>query len=222
MIGRCVILTLLLLLVLLFLIPLRLTLRYDENGGMVYLRIGPKRIQLYPRQPLKKQKEKTKKEKKQQETEDGGSKPGMLKRIGGNLPLFRALLSLGMEAVDQLLRRLTVSDLNLRLIVAAQGREPAAAAMLYGSGWSAIGVLFPFLQKHFNIKNQQLRVELDPEAAEDRVLASARLHILSGELLFLLAVYACRGLKIYRKGNTAAAGRRSPAVLPEEKNDASQ
>jgi len=112
-------------------------------------------------------------------------------------------LRLGTEALGRLLRHLTVTDLRLTLFVGTRDRDPAAAALRYGAGWSAVGALLPFLERHFIIKDRDIQVYLDENAHEDRILASATLHILLGELVHLALVYGIRALGIYRREKRA-------------------
>ncbi len=179
----------------LWFLPLRLKLRYDENGGMVRLRIGLIAVCLYPRK-LKPQK---KRKKTKQEPEETAEPQEETKKrdIGGLIPLFRELIGLGIEALGCLLRHLTVTDLTLQLAVATQGKDPAAAALKYGGGWSAVGALVPFLEQHLMIRRRNIDVIMDTQAAEDRIFASGTLHIFLGELLHLGVHYGIRGLKIY-------------------------
>ncbi len=209
MIGLYILLGILALLVILWFLPLRLKLRYDGSGGTVRLWIGPKSIHLYPkpqlsdrkrrRQEQKAAKQRKKREKEPEEDEsDPEPQPSLLQRIGGDLPKFRRLLSLGVEAVGRLLRKLKITDLKLTLSLGTLDRDPAKTALLYGSGWSALGALVPFLEHHFRIRDREMDVRLDTESTEDRILAEGTLHILLGELLHLAIVYGIRGLKIYR------------------------
>lgn len=184
----------------LWFLPVRLRLRYDQSGGRVILNLGPFAKKLYPPKPKKKKKPKKPTKTAEPKPETDEEKPeekAKRQGIGGKLPLFRQLLGLGIEALERLLRHLTVTDLNLRLAVATQGKDPAAAALKYGGGWSAVGALVPFLEQHFRIKSRKIDVIMDQQAAEDRIFASGTLHIFLGELLFLCVHYGIRGLKIY-------------------------
>lgn len=183
----------------LWFLPLRLKLRYDENGGTVGLRIGLISVCLYPRKP--KQPKKTKKRKKtEKEPEEAAEDPQdetKKRDIGGLIPLFRELIGLGIEALECLLRHLTVTDLTLQLAVATQWKDPAAAALKYGGGWSAVGALVPFWEQHLIIRRRNIDVIMDTQAAEDRIFASGTLHIFLGELLHLGVHYGIRALKLY-------------------------
>ena len=207
MIARCILLGVLGLLVLLWFLPLRLKLRYDASGGTVQLGIGPKNLRIYPRPEPSLRKRRRQDKKKAKESQSAAAKsqaspaeqgPSLLKRIGGDLPKFRRLLSLGAEAVGRLLRKLKITGLTMTLSLGTQDRDPAKTALLYGSGWSALGALVPFLERHFRIRDRSMDVVLDTDSREDRIFAEGTLHILLGELLHLAIVYGIRGLKIYR------------------------
>ena len=180
----------------LWFLPLRLMLRYDRSGGSVKAKIGLISIQIYPPKPKKKvKKSKSEKPMEAEMPEDSSSTSS---DIGGKLPLFRQLLALGAEAMEQLFRKLTVTDMRLTLSVATQNQDPALAAIKYGAGWSAVGALIPFLEQHLIIRRRSIQVTMNPAAAEDCILASGTLHIFLGELVHLGLVYGIRGLKLYR------------------------
>ena len=187
-----------LVLLVLWFLPLRLRLRYDETGGTVTVQIGLIALRIYPPKPKKEKAKKAKKSQTEAPEEAEEPKEETKKRdIGGLIPLFRELIGLGIEALECLLRHLTVTDLTVQLAVATQGKDPAAAAIKYGAGWSAVGALTPFLEQHFRIKSRKIDVSMDPNAAEDRIFASGTLHIFLGELLHLGLHYGIRGLKLY-------------------------
>lgn len=180
----------------LWFLPLRLKLRYDENGGKVRLCIGLVSVCLYPRKP-KPPKKRKKPKKEPEEAAEEPQEEAKKRDIGGLIPLFRELIGLGIEALECLLRHLTVTDLTVQLAVATQGKDPAAAALKYGGGWSAVGALVPFLEQHLIIRRRNIDVIMDTQAAEDRIFASGTLHIFLGELLHLGVHYGIRALKLY-------------------------
>ena len=192
-----VLLGILAVLALLWFLPLKLFLRYDQSGGSVTAKIGPKSIPIFPRPPAKPKKEK-KKRKKKEEPPEPDEEVEESSGLGGKLPLFRQLLALGLEALDCLLRHLTVTELDVHLFVGTVDHDPAAAALKYGAGWSAVGALVPFLEKHLNIRRRSMDVTMNTNASEDRILASGTLHIFLGELIHLALHYGIRGLRIYR------------------------
>ncbi len=189
----------------LWFLPLRLKLRYDEKGGTVRLCIGLISICLYPRKP-KSQKKRKKPKKEPKETTEPQEETKK-RDIGGLLPLFRELIGLGIEALECLFRHLTVTNLTVQLSVATQGKDPAAAALKYGGGWSVVGALVPFLEQHFNIRQRNIDVIMDTQAEEDRIFASGTLHIFLGELLHLGVHYGIRGLKLYLRAKKKGGNR---------------
>lgn len=194
----------------LWFLPLRLLLRYDQSGGTVTARLGPISVGIYPGKPKKANKKSNKKVKKKPEEPEEQEEPEEAKKdsgTGGRLSLFRQLLGLGVEALEQLLRHLTVTDMTLQLAVATRDKDPALSAIQYGAGWSAVGALIPFLEQHFRIKSRKIDVIMDQTAAEDRILASGTLHIFLGELLHLALHYGIRGLKIYLRSKKKGGNR---------------
>lgn len=200
-----VLLIILVILAALWLLPLRLLLQYDQSGGTVVLKIGLISVRIYPPKPKKKAKkskqEKPKESEAPEESNDASS------GIGGKLPLFRQLLELGVQALQCLLRHLTVTDMTLELAVATRDKDPALVAIKYGAGWSAVGALTPFLEQHLRIKARKINVIMDPNAAEDRILASGTLHIFLGELLHLALHYGIRGIRLYLRSKKKGGNR---------------
>ena len=85
------------------------------------------------------------------------------------------------EAITKACIELGVSSDQLDIEVVSEG----------SSGFFGIG------SKPAIIKARKINVIMDPNAAEDRILASGTLHIFLGELLHLALHYGIRGIRIY-------------------------
>ena len=201
--------------VLLAVLPLGVSVRYDAAGALVRLIIGPVKITLFPRpkkdrKPKKNKKTETKepsaKEGAPQEkpageqpakAEPAAGKPAQpekaakpKKQSGGPITDFLPLVKILLEMLGAFRRRLRLNVLELKLVMAAD--DPCDLAVNYGRAWAAVGNLMPQLEKVFVIKKRNIDVECDFEA--DRTLVSARLDltITLGRILTTVVVYGIR------------------------------
>ena len=196
-------------LILLAILPLDISVRYDSEGPLVKVIAGPVRIRVYPR-PKKQKKEKPKKEIKtepeqaKQAAEEASlpkppqppkpaknAKPKETK--GGSLTDFIPLVKLGLDFLGDFRRKLRLNDLELKLVLASS--DPCDLAVNYGKTWAAVGNLMPALERWFVIRNRNVEVECDFTASQTLVTARLDISITLGRLLSLAAVYGIRGLK---------------------------
>lgn len=119
--------------------------------------------------------------------------------IGGNLPLFRELLGLALEAVGRIRRKLEITDLKLYLSLGGFGDDPANAAMLYAKAWAAIGALTPVLENSFTIRKRDVQASVDFTDTENWIYGFAELTLKLGQILMIALYYGLRGLKIFLK-----------------------
>jgi hypothetical protein len=199
MLALRIILGIVLVLVLLGCIPVAVTARYDGEGPLVYGKVGPVKLRLYPRAPAKPQeskkqgKQKLKKTKKTQAPKEKKARTSM----GGRLPLFRELLGLVLEVQVTLRNYLKIRNLELCLTVGGRGEDPAKAAILYGRAWAAIGALLPQLERVFIIQKREVQAQIDFLSEETTVFTQATAVISVGALVKMAVYYGIRGLKIF-------------------------
>ena len=193
-------------LILLAVLPLGVSVKYDSEGPLVKVIAGPVRIRVYPR-PKKQKKEKpekTQKQKPEQAAEDKNlpkppqppkqakaAKPKETK--GGSLTDFLPCVKLGLDFLGDFRRKLRLNDLELKLVLAST--DPCDLAVNYGKTWAAVGNLMPALERWFVIKKRNVEVECDFTASQTLVTARLDISITLGRLLSLAAVYGTRGLK---------------------------
>ena len=196
-------------LILLAILPLGVSVKYDSEGPLVKVIAGPVRIRVYPR-PKKQKKEKPKKEIKtepeqaKQAAEEASlpkppqppkpaknAKPKETK--GGSLTDFIPLVKLALDFLGDFRRKLRLNDLQLKLVLASS--DPCDLAVNYGKTWAAVGNLMPALERWFVIRNRNVEVECDFTASQTLVTARLDISITLGRLLSLAAVYGIRGLK---------------------------
>ena len=191
-------------LTLLAILPLGVRVIYNADGPLVKLVLGPVKLTVFPRpkKETKPKKDKTKKAVRQETVEEPKlpqppqpppqPKPAK-KEKGGSLTDFLPFVKLAFDFLGDFRRKLRMQELYLRLILA--GEDPCDLAVNYGKTWTAVGNLLPALDRWFVIKKKDVEVECDFTASETKVIAQAEITITLGRLLFLVAVYACRGIK---------------------------
>lgn len=192
-------------LILLAILPLGVSVKYNSEGPLVRLILGPIRLTLLPA------KKKDKKEKKQPEKKKEEPKPEPVKQIGkdkpapepkkepekkeqgGSLLDFLPLVQTVFDFLGDFRRKLRLDHLELKLILAAD--DPCDLAINYGRAWAALGNLLPKLEQWFVIKKRDLEVECDFTASETLVIARLDITITLGRLLGALMKFAFRALK---------------------------
>lgn len=203
-------------LTLLAILPLGVSLKYDAEGALARLILGPIRITLFPAKP-KAKKEKPKKEKKAKpakaekttpQKEPMPEKPSIPPKEepkkGGSWTDFLPLVKTVLDFVGDFRRKLRVNRLELKLILA--GDDPCDLGVNYGRAWAAVGNLMPQLEKIFVIKKRDVEVECDFASTEVLVIARLDLTITLGRLLVTVVRFAFRAIKQYIQINKKRKG----------------
>jgi hypothetical protein len=191
-------------LVLLCLIPVGARVVYDHTGAKALLLVGPVSVCLYPRPPkAQKAEKKAKKAKKtgskKQKRDQSSTEPKEKEPLGGKLPLFRQLLSLGLKALGCLRRKLILKNLTVCLTVGGQGEDPAGSGVTYGRAWAAVGALIPVLENTFKIRKRDIRVNIDFTSSETVIYADGSILLRVGDILWIAVFYGIQGLKLFLK-----------------------
>ena len=185
-------------LILLAILPLGVTVRYDYSGILLKAIAGPFRITLLP---TKKKKDKPPKEKKKEKASSNGSRGEQQetqpKPKGGSLLDFLPLVKLAVELRGDFGRKLRVKRLEMKMIMA--GGDPCDLAISYGKAWAALGNIMPHLENIFVIKKRDLQVECDFTADQTTIYVGADVTITLGWLLVLVVRYGIRGLREFLK-----------------------
>ncbi len=201
--------------ILLAILPLGVSVRYNAAGTLVRVILGPVKLTLLPRP------EKPKKEKKpvaqkaeqapkpQQEAkamhqpENPAPPPQTAEKKpeekGGSITDFLPLVRVGLDFLGDFRRKLRLDVLEVKLILA--GGDPANLAINYGRAWAAVGNLMPQLDRLFVIKKRDIEVECDFTGTQTAVLARLDLTITLGRLVSLAVGYGIRALKEFLKIN---------------------
>ena len=199
-------------LVLLAMLPLGASVRYDSDGVLVRLIAGPVKITLFPR-PKKRKPPREAAQKKEQKEEQktpvsakqkssahpgkSDNQPEEKQKSGGKWTDFLPLVKIGLDMLGAFRRKLRVNVLELKLIMA--GDDPCDLAVNYGKAWAALGNLLPRLERVFVIQKRDLEVECDFTANETLVIARLDLTITLGRLLALGVVYGIRAIVAFLK-----------------------
>lgn len=196
---------------LLAILPLGVSVKYDEDGAVVKVIAGPVKITLFPR-PKKDKKEKKQKikdpetpkepekqadpAKTEQPAKEASSKAEKkekpAKKSGGPITDFLPLVQIALDMLGTFGRRLRLNLLELKLIMAAD--DPCDLAVNYGRAWAAVGNLMPRLERVFVIKKRNIEVECDFESSQTKVIARLDLTITLGRIIATAVVYGVRAL----------------------------
>ena len=166
---------------------------YDQNGVQVWVRLAVFHIQILPlkktnaeRNPKKEKNPKAKKAGKPKEPVP------MKEKIGGALGYLQALLPVILDAVKYFTKKLQIDVLHLRLI--AGSSDPADAASVYGKANAVLGALWYPLTNAFDVKDGYAKVNLDFDAQQMTVCATAALSLKIGQILWFALYFGFRAL----------------------------
>ena len=199
--------------VLLAILPLGASVKYDADGPLVKLIAGPVKITLFPRPKKPKKEKKTKEPKKAPEKKEKPApaspkepakeqpaetpeKPEK-KKSGGPVTDFLPLLKVALDLLNDFRKKLRVNRLEVKLVMA--GGDPCDLAMNYGKAWAAIGNLMPRLEKVLAIKKRDIDVECDFTTSQTTIYARLDLTITLGRILAIAVVYGVRAIVEFLK-----------------------
>lgn len=190
-------------LVLLAVLPLGASVRYNGDGPLVRVILGPIKFTVFPLKK-KEKKEKTKKEPQKEQAQPQQNLPQNPKppakpkekkpkeEKGGSWTDFLPLVKEVLRFLNVFRRRLRMNVLELKLIMASD--DPCDLAVNYGRAWAAVGNLLPQLERAFVIKKRNIEVECDFTASQTLVIARLDVTITLGRLLASVVVFAVRAL----------------------------
>lgn len=197
-------------------LPLGVSVRYNSEGPLVRIILGPVRLTIVPRKKkAKKEKPEKEKPKKEPEKKPPENTPEPVKQVGkdkqepkpvpegekkekgGSLLDFLPLVKTVFEFLGDFRRKLRINHLTLKLIMA--GDDPCDLATNYGKAWAAVGNLLPKLDQWFVIKKRDIEVECDFTASETLIIAGLDLTITLGRLLAAVLRFAFRALVTFLK-----------------------
>jgi len=213
-------------LILLGLIPLGASVKYNADGPLVKIIAGPVRVKVFPlpkkekkpnpkaeakkakkeaeKKAKKEADKKAKAEAKDKTASEKAMRPLVEEEKGGSWTDFLPLVKVVLKFLNGFRKKLRINRLELKLIMAAD--DPCDLAVNYGKAWAALGNLLPQLEKVFVIKKRDLEVECDFTASQTLVIARLDLTITLGRLLGLVFALIFRAavkfiqIMIKRKG----------------------
>ncbi len=169
-------------------LPIGVRVRYDEQGAMVQVLLGPVHLQIFPKKQTKKRKLRPKKNAEPKAKVQTIKKP-KLQGLADLRPFLQLLFAL----LGEVKRKLVLRELTLHLTVG--GEDPAQTAIRYGQAWAIIGSVLPLLEHHFTVQNRDVQVLHDFQTPEITVLLCFALRFRIGQGLALATRYGVRGLK---------------------------
>ena len=164
---------------------------YSETGLFVKIKAGPIRIQVLP---AKEKKKKEKKPKTRHPAEEG-AKATPQKNVKDTLSLALRFVPLLGEAAGKLVRKIRIDFLKLYVIWGSA--DPASAAMGFGAGNAALGMLWPIFEHNFHVKKHDLRVDVDFERKTPALTAQTQATLTIGQMFSLGLLLGVKALKIY-------------------------
>ncbi|MBO5323124.1 MAG: DUF2953 domain-containing protein [Oscillospiraceae bacterium] len=182
--------------VLLAIMPLGVSVRYNADGPYVGLILGFYKLQIIPKAKKTDKKEKPKKKAQSKQTTPQAQTPASSEK-GGSITDFLPLLRLVFDLLIDFRRKLRVRTLEMKVTLA--GGDPCDLAVNYGRAWAALGNLEPQLDRFFIIQKKDMQVQCDFEADKTVIAARLDLTITLGRLLRLLTCYGFRGIREYLK-----------------------
>ena len=171
----------------LLMIRLGISAVYNEDGPVIKLTFGPYRRILYPA---------AKKEKKKSSGKAGDA-DGKNQKKGGSLSDFFPLLDILLEFLSDVRRKLLVTRLDLRILLA--GDDPCDLGILYARTLTAVHGLDPQLERFFRIRKKDIRVECDFEGDSSAVWARLDLSLTVARVLSLGLRHGTKALREYLK-----------------------
>lgn len=194
---------------LLAILPLGVSIKYDEAGAVVKVIAGPVRITVFPRHKKEGKEKKPKKADKKSQPEpvkaeqaaesakadapaQTAKKEKPAQKSGGPITDFLPLLQIALDMLGAFRRKLRVNMLELKLIMAAD--DPCDLAVNYGRAWAAVGNLMPRLERVFVIKKRSIEVECDFETSQTRITARLDLTITLGRIIATAVLYGVKAL----------------------------
>lgn len=184
--------------VLLGILPLGVSAKYDSGGPLVRLIAGPFRIVVFPSKKKEKSAKKQKPAKEKPSTPAKPKQTSKKEKSGGSFADFFPLVDAVLDFLGELFcRKLRVNVLKMKLILA--GDDPCDLAVNYGRAWAALGNLVPQLERFFVIKKRDMQVECDFTGDKTLIEAQLDLTITVGRLLSLGVRYGIRVLREFLK-----------------------
>lgn len=179
---------------LLAILPLGVRFRYNEQGFAMKILAGPFKIPFSIPKTEKSPKDTSEKEKKKPKESE---KPKEDSQKGGSWKDFLPLISVGLDFLGDLRRKLRFDHINIHVVLA--GEDPADLGILYGKIWAAVAGLWPALERAFVIRRKNVEITCDFATSETLVAAAGDVTLTLGRAVCLTVRYGVRALREYLK-----------------------
>lgn len=181
------------LLLLLLLIPAGVKIKAGDGFLEIYAKILGICIKVYP-----KKKGRVHKKKKHQEDDAADKKENKGNAVFKNLNFsgFMEYLSFASEAFSSVVRGLFVHSFELKADI--HNSDPSKTALLYGSAYSALGIIFPKLQRIFRIRKPIISLDADFNGPGSFYF-TATVFAIPGQLLTVAAILYFKWKKLTKK-----------------------
>ena len=186
-------------------IPLGVSLRYENEKFLIFIKAAGLSFSL----PMKKKEKKEKPKKQEKKPKEQMPKPPAdpkKKKKKPDLKAYLPFIKLAIDFFGSLRRKLRLEKLYAKVILG--GDDPCDLATTYGLAWAGASNLMAHVNRLFVVENQDINIECDFMA--EKTLADARvdLTITIGRALNLLICYGILALKEFlilkkRKGGAA-------------------
>ena len=187
--------------VLLAIMPLGVSIRYNSDGAVIRVIAGLLKIKVFPTEKKGKKEKKPKKEKPAKSEKSKKPAPERKseekKPSGGSITDFLPLVKVGLDFLSDFRWKLRVNRLELKLIMA--GGDPCDLATNYGKAWAALGNFWPRLESFMVIKKRDVEIECDFASDKTLVIARLDLTITLGRILYVVFKHGIRALKVFLK-----------------------
>lgn len=184
-------------LIILALLPIGVSVKYNEDGFFLRGLVGwiPISILDGKKKEKPKKEKRPKKEQKAQKTKETSDKKKEKEKKGGSVTDFLPMVKIGLDFLNAFRRKIRIRRLEIKLIMA--GDDPCDLAVNYGRAWAALGNLMPQLERVFVIKKRDLEVECDFETTQTLIKARADVVISLGGLLWIVLKYGLKAVLQY-------------------------
>ena len=169
--------------------------RYDETGLEAVARLGLIHIRIFPF------KEKEQKEKPKRKKEPPKAEPQRKKQKGGNLQLFKDMLSDLLRIGGSMLRGIRIDLLELDCTLAAE--DPYQTAMMFGGGSAAMGLILPMIENTFMVKKKSISIKADFDTDKPLIICAAAISVRIGKMLVIGLRLAAAYIKARMKEHNA-------------------
>lgn len=193
--------------ILLAILPLGLSIIYNEEGLAIWNVIGPIR---YIDDPEKKENKVEEKNEEPVKTDKNGFSFKKLKKriaspVGGTLGELMPFLRSDWSFIGDILRKIHIKRMVIRMVIA--GSDPADLALDYGKAWALLGNIHAWLERFFVIKKKNLDVRCDFNADKTRIFVQLDLRISLARLIHLIVRSAVRAVENNKNNDKGGTGK---------------